>query len=115
MQKESKASANKPRISFQLDGNELFVEMETDNLYVRSYKDEDFENCVLLYGDEGITKFFDHGKPRSRKEVEDYVAQRGRRYFNRGEPFGLFSIFDKQDMSFMGQVDLLPTGEPGVV
>lgn len=94
--------------------NLLKVEIETDRLYLRSYEESDFENCVLLYGDEKLTKYFDHGKPRSREEVKVYTQKNGASRFKIDDPFGLFSVFDKASGLFAGQVDLIPQ-EPGVV
>lgn len=105
----------KPQFIFSFNSDVLNVEIRTDRLCIYSYKNHDFEDCVSLYGDSEITKYFDHGKPRSRVEVRKYVDERGRKYFDKGEPFGLFSIFDRQGMSFIGQVDLVPFDEPGVV
>lgn len=103
-----------PRISFCLESDILQVEMETQRLSIRSYRDEDFENCLALYGDEKLTKYFDYGKPRSRLEVEDLI-KRNCLYFKRGEPFGLFSIFDKKDRSFIGLMDFIPFDKSGAV
>lgn len=105
------ADASIPEISFNFESSGLEIEIETSRLYIRSYQHADFENCVVLYGDQRITKYFDHGKPRSLSEVEEYIEKRGRKYFEKMEPFGLFSIFDKKDMAFVGQVDLLPFDE----
>jgi len=94
--------------------NALKIEIETERLLIRSYKNDDFEECVKLYGDTVITKYFDHGQPRSRKEVEALVKEKTR-FFKNLEPYGIFSIFNKKDMVFLGQIDLLPTDEPGSV
>lgn len=91
------------------------VNASTERLYIRSYLSEDFGRCLDLYGDKEITKYFDHGQPRSPNEILDYVKERGRRYFDQGQPFGLFSVFLKEKDSFIGQVDLVPTGIPGEV
>ena len=88
------------------------VEIETPRLLIRSYHEQDFESCVELYGNTKTTKFFDHGKPRSRKEVKDLIREKAG-YFKKG-PFGLFSIFLKNSMTFIGQIDLIPV-KPGVV
>ncbi len=82
---------------------------------MHSYREEDFENCVSLYGCEFITRYFDHGLPRSKHEVKQLILDRGTKYFLNGMPYGLFSIFLKQDLSFIGQVDLLPTEEIDVL
>jgi RimJ/RimL family protein N-acetyltransferase len=115
MQRDGENFSQKPNISFYRESWSLKVKIETENLYIYSYSEKDFEECVRLYGDEIVTKYFDHGKPRSRVEVENYIAEKGNKHFNKGEPFGLFSIFDKHTGVFIGQVDLLPMGEPGVV
>lgn len=104
-----------PYISFRFQEKKLYVEIETERLYIRSYEDRDFENCIRLYSDPMITKYFDHGVPRTRKEVEDLIDERGNKYFNKGEPFGLFSLFYKENNAFIGQADLFPTEEPGTV
>jgi trans-aconitate 2-methyltransferase len=103
----------KPRISFSLKSNIFEIEIETKNLYIRSYRDEEFENCVLLYGDPVITRYFDYGKPRSRFEIQEYINEKNDRYLKNREPFGIFSIYDKSNLKFIGQVDLAPTNEPG--
>lgn len=114
MQKATEDLFLKSYISFCFKGNCLQVEMETKRLYIHSYKENDFENCVSLYGNKSITKYFDHGDPRSRNEVASLVRERGNRHFINGEPFGLFSIFRKEDMAFLGQIDLLPSYDYGV-
>src|SRR5579864_5646013 len=101
-------------ISFSRNGSQLRVEAFTDRLYIRSYDKEDFERCLALYGDKELTKYFDHGKPRSYGEILEYVEDRGSRYFDQGLPFGIFSVFLKGGV-FVGQVDLVPTENPGEV
>jgi ribosomal-protein-alanine N-acetyltransferase len=91
------------------------VEVETPRLLIRSYQDQDFENCVSLYGNSELTKYFDHGKPRSEEEVNVLVREKGNKFFKKRQPFGLFSIFLKNSMTFIGQIDLLPSDKPGVV
>ena len=102
----------KSRIGCYFAGQLLTVEIETERLYIHSYKDSDFENCLCLYGDESITKYFDHGKARSETEINELVHEKGKKYFSKGEPFGLFSIFSKKSNTFIGQIDLLPTDAP---
>lgn len=104
----------KPHISFRFTSNYLQVEVETQRLFIRSYENSDFENCVLLYGNEVITKYFDHGKPRTRFEVKSLIIEKAEQYFTKGKPFGLFSIFRKENMDFMGQIDFLPSDKLGV-
>ncbi len=113
--KVAKKLAVKSKVDFIYKGKELFVGIQTDRLYIRSYRPEDFKDCVALYGDPTITQYFDHGRSRSRNEVEELIHEKGNKYFLQGEPFGLFSIFYKDDMSFLGQIDLLPSDEPGEV
>lgn len=107
--------SSKPSISFQRISNRLQIEIETERLLIRSYVETDFENCVLLYGNEINTRYFDYGKPRTRHEVEKLIQERGNKYFFVGEPFGLFSIYSKKSMDFIGQIDLLPSEEFGAI
>ena len=111
------SSIDLPKISFSVskESGELQVELETERLYIRSYKDEDLKKSISLYGDPAITKLFDYGTPRSKNEVLELVSSIGHKHFRKGEPFGLFSIFRKSDMNFIGHIDLLPTKEPGVL
>ncbi|CAM0116896.1 GNAT family N-acetyltransferase [Rhabdochlamydiaceae symbiont of Dictyostelium giganteum] len=102
------------RISFQLNYNHFQVEIETERLFIRSYKSEDFQKYVQLYGDAAITKYFDHGKPKTKFEVNTLISQKGAAFFIQGKPFGFFSIFNKDGLDFIGQIDFLPTEEPGV-
>ncbi len=104
-----------PFFQFNFDFNHLKIIIETERLLIKSYDDQDFENCVLLYGDKILTKYFDHGQPRSRKETEQLIQEKGKQYFDKGLPFGLFSVFNKKDKNFMGQVDLIPTNEHGTI
>lgn len=101
--------------SFWLNYNELQVEIETERLLICSYKDTDFDDCILLYGNEAIIKYFDHGKARAKHEVERLICEKGKKYFSQGKPFGLFSIFHKETKAFIGQIDLLPSDEVGVL
>ncbi len=100
-------------ITFSRNGAQLSIEAFTDRLFIRSYE-EDFERCLSLYGDGELTRYFDHGKPRTYKEIIEYVGDRGSRYFDQGLPFGIFSVFLKEGV-FVGQVDLVPTENPGEV
>ncbi len=115
MQLACRKQIPKSKISFHFSFKSLQVQIETERLYIHSYRDNDFENCLSLYGDQEITKYFDYGKPLSRDEVNQLILEKGHKYFAKGEPYGLFSIFNKEDMSFIGQFDLMPIGEPGVV
>jgi RimJ/RimL family protein N-acetyltransferase len=104
----------KPKVSIKHHHGALKVKIETRRLYLVSYEDDDFEKCVSLYGNEAITQLFDYGKAKTREEVAEMAAQKGKKYFNAGEPFGLFSIFSKKGNVFMGQVDLVPAKGSGV-
>jgi len=103
------------KISIYYNSISLSIESFTDRLFIRSYSEEDFERCLSLYGDKEITKFFDHGQPRTKEEIFEYVQNRGGKYFDLGEPYGLFSVFLQKSNTFIGQVDLVPTGNPGEV
>jgi ribosomal-protein-alanine N-acetyltransferase len=101
--------------SFRFKSNDLQVAIETERLLIHSYKDTDFEDCISLYGNEAIIKYFDHGKARTNHEVESLVYEKGSKYFSQGKPFGLFSIFHKETKVFIGQIDFLPSDELGVI
>ncbi|MGH2611414.1 MAG: GNAT family N-acetyltransferase [Rhabdochlamydiaceae bacterium] len=105
----------KPHISFHFLLDTLQIKMETERLFICSYRDSDFEDCVSLYSNKEITKYFDYGKARTRHEVTSLIREKGSKYFSRGKPFGLFSIFRKNDMAFIGQIDLLPSDKEGVL
>jgi RimJ/RimL family protein N-acetyltransferase len=105
----------KPIISFHFESHLLRVEIRTQRLYIRSYLDLDFEHCLSLYGDERLTKYFDYGRARSRDEIEDLIDQIGHKYFENAEPYGLFSLFNNNNMTFIGLLDLIPTEEPGTL
>ena len=96
-------------------GGRVVIEGFTNRLIIRSYSGEDFNECLALYGDKEITKYFDHGKPRIGNEIFEYVQSRGSKYFENGEPFGLFSVFLRDNNCCIGQVDLVPTEIPGEV
>jgi len=95
--------------------NFLTIEKYTTRLYIRSYNEYDYEDCLSIYSDPELTRFFDHGKPRSKFEIDAYLEERGLYFSQRDLPFGLFSVFLKDGVTFIGQVDVVPTGEPGEV
>lgn len=96
------------------ESNHLQIFIKTERLLIYSYdKTRDFENSVKLYGDPQITKYYDAGQVRSRDEVAQLVANYAVNYFEKDEPFGLFSVFTKEDHSFIGHLDFRPTPIPG--
>lgn len=105
----------KPLIKFFDKNGHVKVEIETSRLVIRSYDNSDFENCLALYGDPIVTKLFDFGKPFTKEEVLELVLEKGHSLFRKKIPLGLFSIFLKEDMSFVGQVDLMPFTESGTL
>lgn len=100
-----------PKIDVYVVDDNVRIKIETERLFINSYSDKDFENCVLLYGDEKLSKYFDYGKSRSQEEVAELVVQRSLNFLNQRIPLGLFSVFDKVEGKFLGQADLLPTDE----
>lgn len=80
-----------------------FIQLETARLYITSYQDQDFEHSLRLYSDEKILQYFDHGKSRSSWEVFAMIEGL------KGKPFGLFSVFRKEDGEFLGHIDVAPT------
>lgn len=96
------------QITFSMEKESLYIEIETENLYIRSYNNNDFDLCFQLYSDPKITKYFDFGVPRTKSEIIN-LTEKGRSFFENKQPFGLFSIFLKNTKSFIGQVDLFPT------
>lgn len=93
----------------------LVVSIETRQCLIRSYSSQDFEKCVALYGNPQNTKYFDHGNPWTKEEVEKLILQRAETFQRNKVPLGLFSIFDKPTGNFIGQCDLFPTSEAGVL
>lgn len=93
----------------------LYMELSSERLFIRPYQESDFEQSVALYGDPTIIKYFDHGKPFTRDDVRSLIQNSGIKHFQEGRPLGLFSIFKKDDMSFVGHIDLLPTDQPGIL
>jgi ribosomal-protein-alanine N-acetyltransferase len=100
-------------VSIRIAKSQCFVEIKTKRLRIRSYHELDFENCVELYGHDLITKYFDHGKPRSRDEVEQLISSKVDKYFYSKKPFGIFSVFPLDGINFLGQIDFVPTEEKG--
>jgi len=116
MKKNEFLNSKFPRISFKLKYKKhLQVKVETKRLIIYSYHKSHFDDCLALYGDPVLTKYFDHGKPRSNEEVKQLIKEKADKYFDHGLPFGLFSIFDKENGNFIGQFDLIPATDPQVV
>lgn len=97
-------------ISFSFENDRLEIGIETENLLIKSYNKNDFKLCLKLYSDPQITKYFDFGIPRTEPEIIE-LTKRGRSFFDKKLPFGLFSIFLKETGSFIGQADLFPTDD----
>ncbi|MCP5469716.1 MAG: GNAT family N-acetyltransferase [Chlamydiales bacterium] len=105
-----------PTVEIHTSEGRVSVHIETERLSIRSYEpDRDYIDCVSLYGDPILTKYFDFGRPYTPEEVKEMTYERGCRFFRNGELLGLFSVFEKSSGSFIGQVDLLPTDEEGTV
>lgn len=98
-------------ISYEKQSKSLKIKIETERLIARSYCNDDFNNYCSLLGDEKITLYFDHGKPRSKSEVHKLIREKGVKFFKAFKPFGFFSLFEKEKMNFIGMFDLLPTDE----
>ena len=110
-----RSTETKENITFVNNGAKIDIQGFTNRLFIRSYQDEDYKACLSLYSDPVITRYFDHGEPRSRSEIDAHIQERGRFFFDKGEPFGLFSVFLRTDNQFIGQADLMPTGNRGEV
>lgn len=93
----------------------MVIKEFTSRLCIKSYDPSDYPYCLTVYSDPQLTRFFDHGRPRTQAEIKAYIEERGSYFFDQGIPFGLFSVFLKEDASFIGQVDIVPTGNPGEV
>lgn len=110
-----KQGSHSSQVDFDICPNCLLDRIETERLLIRSYQDEDFEDCVQLYGDKALIKYFDYGVVRNRDEVKSLITEKTYGYSNIKKPFGLFSIFLKDGMTFIGQIDLLPLDESNTV
>lgn len=111
--KFSEAQISKSQILFNFIGEAVEVEIHTERLLIRSYKLEDFEKSLSLYGNASLVQFFDHGKPRSKEEVEILINQ-STLYFAKGEPFGLFTVISKDTGCFLGHIDVFPGTDPSI-
>jgi len=99
-------------ISFRSLEPGLEVVIKSKHLIARSYRKEDFENCMNLYSNPRLMKYFDYGNPLNPNELKALINERSLRFRQANKPFGLFSVFNKADRSFVGQFDLLPLEEP---
>ena len=91
------------------------ITIATGRCLIESYKTKDYSKCLALYGDPLISKYFDHGKPKSEEEIKQLIKDRSEKFLKAGVPLGLFSIFDKFSGEFIGQCDLFPAEEPGTL
>ena len=109
----------KPSVRFHFIRDRVRIEMETQDIYLRSYEACDFQDCLRLYGDRKLTKYFDSGEPMSEDRVEILIHERATKFYSSRSPFGLFSAFLKSEMAFVGQFDFLPyenaTAEVGCI
>lgn len=95
----------------------MVVEIKTDRLIMKSYDDSELELSYTVYSDDRLTKYFDHGKPRTMQETKDLVSDIGHTHFNKGKTFGLYSIYIKDTNEFIGHADFMPydgTYTPGI-
>lgn len=84
------------------------IEIETERLIIRNYRNQDIPDSVMVYGDSEITGYFDSGKPKSKSEVLDLINNKGISYFLKGQPWGIYSIISKESKQFLGHLDLFP-------
>jgi [ribosomal protein S5]-alanine N-acetyltransferase len=91
------------------ENGSLQVHLETSRLRIRSIDKNDLPFSTALYGDPELTRLFDSGKPLSPIEVLELIKGKGRDDFLKGNPWGIFSIFDKETNHFIGHIDLFPS------
>ncbi|MGE3556362.1 MAG: GNAT family N-acetyltransferase [Candidatus Obscuribacterales bacterium] len=103
------------RVSFSRSSGHFNGKIITQRLSIRPYVPEDFGKCEELYANAQATKYYDYGMPLTSEQVSTAISKRGVVHFLQGMPFGVYSVFDKLDNRFLGQVDIYPTDIPGEV
>jgi RimJ/RimL family protein N-acetyltransferase len=92
---------------YKTDTSALKVLIETHRLSIESYQSSHVSKSISLYSDPIITRYYDTGKPKPLYKILSFVQSSGIETFEKGEPFGLFSIFKKATHDFIGHIDLL--------
>ncbi len=75
--------------------------LETERLILRGHRLEDFEACVAMWGDAGVTRFIG-GKPFTREETWSRLLRYAGHWAHLG--FGFWAIEEKASGAFMGEL-----------
>jgi len=76
----------KPEITIQNDKGGVRFEIFTERLYLSNYSEHDFQNCLAMYSDPKLMRFFDKGRALDLGEVSALVNERGLKYSRAGVP-----------------------------
>lgn len=98
----------------QLDYSEKSI-FTTKRLTIQKYSESQFENAFRLYSDPQLTRFFDHGAPRSEAETRSFLQKQSLEFDSKCMPYGVFSVSISESGEFIGHIDVVPTEEPGQV
>ena len=75
--------------------------LETERLILRGHRLTDFEACVAMWGDEGVTRFIG-GKPFTQEETWSRLLRYAGHWAHLG--FGFWAIEEKASGAFMGEL-----------
>lgn len=92
---------------------QLSVTIETEDLYMRSIKEEDINDYVDLFGDAEVMKNYAEGKPREKEKVINRVIDWIKRWEVEKDPYGALAVFEKKSNKFVGHIILGHGDLPG--
>lgn len=91
--------------------DDLFIEIETERLKIRSVQPQDEKACIQLFGDPKVMEKFATGVPYEEQKTRERMTVWRERWKNH-DPFSVYAILDKKTDEFMG-IFALGHSEPG--
>ena len=100
-------------VHFMQENQGCYVEIFTDNLFMRSAKLSDTESFVNLYNDPIVMKQLCSGDIRSREKMIESV-NRWVTQWQSNNPYAMLTVFNRHTNDFLGGALLHKTTNPGV-
>lgn len=88
------------KFEFKTD-DDLYINIESERLNIRSIKAEDEKDCIKLMGDPIVMEKFGTGIPYDEKKVKDRLEVWKKRWIDH-DPFGTYAVLEKNSKEFIG-------------
>lgn len=93
-------------VLFTNEAGKISVQLETDDLILKSLTADQLQNYINLFSDPVAMKYYKNGQPWTQDSVEGIVEEWTRRWEQDQDPFSAFAIIRKSDNAFIGHIVL---------